>query len=272
MGDGKGEMTMVDRVVRAFVGLLVEFLPPQQVVVEVGGKKTIVLRDGYRPHTIDTRKQAARAHKITNLDDMLTYAKRAADPKVAVLFCGRGTFVLVLDDVADTGRERVSYCPVLTQQAKDWLGSGVFKLSHIKLKKFIEDHEADLRQSNGLLAAVAQFSAKTEMTYAANLGKGGSKGIGFTIKTGQVEGAVELPPKFTIEIPIYEGWDQGYPFEVRLDWAQDDKEVAFTLEPANVQSTFEGIISEMVDHSKATLGDGWMVVKGDPRVEQNPGM
>lgn len=268
----KGETTMADRVVRAILGLLVEFLPPQQEVMVAGGRKTIVLRDGYKPHVIDTRKVASRAHRITNLDDMLTYAKRTADPKVAVLFCGPGSFVLLLDDVSDTGREQVSYLPQLTQQAKDWLVKGGLKLSHVKLKKFIEDHERDLRTSNGLVAAVAQFSAKTEMTYQANLGKSGSKNIGFMLKTGQVEGTVELPPKFTIEIPIFEGWDAAYPFEVRLDWDQADDDVTFSLEPANVQATMEAVVGEMITHAKETLGADWMVVKGAPEIKSNPGL
>lgn len=257
------------------LGLLTHLLPPHVEVVPLAegrGRKTIVLRDGYKPQVIDLRKAGARRHKLTNLDDLIGYARRAADPASAVLFCGPGRFVLVFDDAGDEpGRESVSFEPMKTQQSRDWLRSGSF--SHLALKRFIEDHEADIVQGNGLLTAVAQFSAKTEMVYQANLGKAGAKSIGFQIQTGQVAGTVELPTKIAIAIPLFEGWTEPYRFDVRLDWKQDkDEQPVFSLEPVNVQAMIEQAIAGMVDHARAQLGEGWMVVRGEPSIVSNPGM
>lgn len=255
--------------------LLLQYLPPQQEVVLAGGKKTIVLRDGYKPHVIDVRKVAARMHRLTDLGDLLAYAQRAAKPAEAALFCAAGRFVLVLDDFDEPGREQVTYVPTLTQQAREWLGADgkgkALSFNHVKLKKFIEDHERDIVESGGLFGAVAQFSAKTEMVYQANLGKSGNKNIGFQIKTGQIEGTVELPTELAIEILLFEGWAGRYAFEVRLDWEQIGDAPIFSLEPANVQAVVEQAIAEMVDHAKAMLGEGWMVVRGTPCIEANQG-
>jgi hypothetical protein len=266
----------IHNIINAVTDIFSKAAPPVVDIPRGEGRKVIAIRDGYEVQTVDQRKAAARIHVLRDLGDLLRYADRAAEPEKATLFCRPEAFILLPDDFDEPGREKITYRPTPTRSAKDWLGEKLTaearKLTHIKLKKFIEDHEGDLEQSNGLLTAVASFQAKTEFSYQAALGKGGSRNFGFSLKSGQVEGTVELPTTFTVKLRLFEGWEALYSVKFRLDWEQESGQAPiFTLEAANVQETVELVIDEMVAHAKKTLGDGWMIVRGEPIITTNQG-
>lgn len=253
---------------------IVAALPPEREIPNVPygmGKKTILVRDGYKAQVLDTRlPQPSRRHRITEIRDLVQYGKtRMAGMEAQVtVFCSKGAFVMELDDQVELGREYVSYIPTFTEAAEAWLNRSKMEFNHLGLKKFIQDHIQHIQSSGKMtpesfLAAVSKFTLNTSMEYKANLDDG--KEFGFTYKQGEAEGTARLPRQFTIMLPVYEGWSPCYPFTMRLDFTQEPgKPPVFTLEHGDTAEQLEKILDGMVESLKADLGPAWLVVRGIP--------
>lgn len=244
--------------------------PPTEQL-KTGIVNAVLRRDGYQPVVIDLR-HPRKVHTLGDVVSLCDYLGRHGNPARTTVFCTADRFIAVLDDnLGDDGdgdRDWIEFKPERSTPLVDWLGAfqtGVF--SHIDFRNFIEDRKDHL-EGRSFVAAVKEFAVNQSLEYDSDL----SKGEHITIKTSRTSGqktesgVVELDREFTINIPLVVGWEKTYAIKVRVEADLRGSQVQFQIGPKNLTEVMHELLNDLVAHLGATLGEGWLVVRGAPKL------
>ncbi|MFH1567234.1 MAG: DUF2303 family protein [Gemmatimonadota bacterium] len=272
-------MSMISDFLGALRAVASDFNPPTVDVPGDGdahdGMVRYFVRDGYTLAEVND-EAPRRHHTVNDVESLVSWAKRHADPTTATLFYG-DAFVLILDDrhTGEGGHERVTYTPGPTEAARDWdlasvlqrNGAGALKLDHLRLKRLVEEYAAEI-DSPALLEALSHFKARTTLEYDAKLDD--SESFGFVVRTGQdkMGGQARIPRAFTLTIPLFVGLDVRYEIRWLLTWEQQEAKVVFTLEPRRLAEVIDDAREDLIAGAREALGDGWLIVRGSPHFDE----
>ena len=72
-----------------------------------------------------------------------------------------------------------------------------------------------------------------------------------------------------IEIPLLVGWEKTYKIEVRVEADLQGSGVRFVISPKNLTEVLHQLLNDQVPHLRETLGEGWLVVRGTPKLDRS---
>lgn len=247
-----------------------KFVPPT-VELKPGEVHAMMRDQNYTPQIVDLRIPA-KVHGVDDVASLLAYLGRHGRMPTTTVFCHSDAFTAVIDDSTVCGggadRDRVVYTPTDNDNFAEWKNAFGKKISHVDFRNFIEDHKADLIDRQ-ILAAVKGFRVRQVFEYDGNLDTGRQIGLKATTNQGKAKGAsdvVELPREFSINTKILVGWDRSYELKIRLEAEFQDGKVSFKIEARNLASVMDALMNDLVGHVREQLGDGWLVVRGKPKL------
>jgi len=265
------------QILKALLGHLTELAkaagPPSEPI-KPGALSVFLKRDGYQPTAVDLRPPR-KVHTVGDVVSLCDYLGRHGVPGQTTVFCTAERFIAVIDDrtTEDGGVDRdwIDLVPEPSTAFEDWKGAfrkGVF--THVAFRNFLEDHKADVA-TKSMVAAVKGFAVDQNVEYSSDLNKGEAIVLKTRVERGQKteSGIVELDRSFEIEIPLLVGWEKTYRLEVRVEADLQGAGVRFAISPKNLTEVMHQLLNDQVAHLRETLGDGWLVVRGTPKLDRN---
>jgi len=267
------------QIIKALLGHITELAkaagPPSEPI-KPGALSVFLKRDGYQPATVDLRPPR-KVHTVGDVVSLCDYLNRHGVPGQTTVFCTAERFIAVIDDrtTEDGGVDRdwIDLVPEPSTAFEDWKGAfrkGVF--THVAFRNFLEDHKADV-VTKSMVAAVKGFAVDQSVEYSSDLNKGEAIVLKTRVERGQKteSGIVELDRSFEVEIPLLVGWEKTYRLEVRVEADLQGAGVRFAISPKNLTEVMHQLLNDQVAHLRETLGDGWLVVRGVPKLEAPSG-
>lgn len=257
----------------AFADLVKAGGPPSQDL-QRGKLNTFLRRDGYTPCNVDLRVPR-KLHKVGDIVSLCDYLNRHGQPDKTTVFCSPGRFLAVIDDrtTEDGGADRdiIELVPEEATAFTDWKAAFGKPLPHVAFRNFLEDHRDDVAD-RGFIAAVKGFAVNQTVEYSGDLNTGDNITLKTSTSRGQKTetGTVELERAFTIAIPLVVGWEKKYRISVRVEADLAGGVVRFVITPRNLVEVMHQLLNDLVAHLGEVLGEGWLVVRGTPRLDQQP--
>ena len=189
---------------------------------EDGGSPYLVLPDGYQVQDLARLLPTPlRFHANTQHTTLASFAsyvaayRSVAPDERTVLWCNLDSnppsITAILDyhgDAPSHATHRATYKFTRDQNWEIWRTRNAQRMSQQTLAEFLEDnaHHIVAPDSATLIEIAAQFTAKQKITFLAGLRlASGDRQLTYTEETDARKGAIDVPEKFTIRLPLFQG-------------------------------------------------------------------
>lgn len=192
------------------------------------------------------------------------------DDNGATVWCGFNpqsyalSFVGVIDEhtPAQAGwrGHKATFTPMLSAEWKAWLGMNGKPMSQVEFAEWIENHEEDFAEANGLptllqLKTMAtNFVARQEMRFksAIRLQDGGARLEYINDADDQTVADMKVFERFGIGIPVFWG---GQPWQItaRLKYSTAGSKLTFRYELIRADRVHEAAAKELIESVRAAV-------------------
>lgn len=148
-----------------------------------------------------------------------------------------------------------------------WMGIATgHGIPQAKAVEFLDDHSPDITDPDAatLMAILSSLRASVNKSASTEMRPDGTTSVTWNdAKNVATRGTpADLPPEFSITIPILKGHDVRYKLTVKLRASVDDQaHLALRFSTPTAERALEAVYAELVASAKALLGDGYMLLR-----------
>lgn len=148
-----------------------------------------------------------------------------------------------------------------------WMGIATgHGIPQAKAVEFLDDHSPDITDPDAatLMTILSSLRANANKSAQTDMRPDGTSSVTWSDNKTVAGrgGTADLPPEFTITIPILKGHDQRYKLGVKVRVSVDDQaRLALRFSIPLADQALEMVYAKIVAEAKALLGDGFSVLR-----------